>query len=232
LSLKLADVLQVQEGFEAMMRFLVKEFSCENLLCYVELSQYVATWQPPINPSTINQRSVEYDEDTNTVTTFNEEISDNITTSMHIQMQGQSPTNKHYKTSSMHDAMAMARLDDAHSSEQLQSAQFAYFENPEFEDELAHYEYIMQKYIYDSACLQINISGGLRHEAQTVSPGMDSVRIIQLINDIRAELWSLMRDSFTRFRATKDYKKMAEVLRTKKELENKQNAQSPRNHHH
>merc|ERR1712129_521150 len=33
------------EGFEAMMRFLVMEWSCENLLCYVELSQYENTWK-------------------------------------------------------------------------------------------------------------------------------------------------------------------------------------------
>ena len=41
---KLSDILQVQSGFEAMMRFLVKEFSCENLLCYVEATQFVLYW--------------------------------------------------------------------------------------------------------------------------------------------------------------------------------------------
>ena len=57
LSFKLGDVLQVQEGFEAMMRFLVKEFSCENLLCYVELSQYIVTWGgSPVIPQHANGR--------------------------------------------------------------------------------------------------------------------------------------------------------------------------------
>jgi len=41
----LQEVLTVQVGFEAMMRFLVKEFSCENLLCFVELCQYINTWR-------------------------------------------------------------------------------------------------------------------------------------------------------------------------------------------
>eukprot|EP01084_Bolivina_argentea_P271764 462498_1 len=155
--LKLGDILQCQEGFEAMVRFLVKEFSCENLLCYVELSQYICTW-------------------------------------------------------------AINDIDSIHSnsrSEHLKVEQFPYFENPEFEDELAHYEYIMQKYIYDSASLQINISGTLRLEAQTVVPGMESDRIIKMINAIRSELWSSMRDSFTRFRSTTEYSKLADKLQHK-----------------
>lgn len=102
--------------------------------------------------------------------------------------------------------------------EQLAVEQFEYFENPEFEDELAHYEYIMQKYVYDSACLQINISGALRNEAQLVSPGMDSVRIIKMLNAIRAELWALMRDSFTRFRSTVEYRKLADILQNHKKF--------------
>merc|ERR1711994_809205 len=44
--LTLADVLNQQEGFEALMGFLVKEFSSENLMCFVELSQYINMWQP------------------------------------------------------------------------------------------------------------------------------------------------------------------------------------------
>eukprot|EP00483_Globobulimina_turgida_P013711 UN13737 len=115
--------------------------------------------------------------------------------------------NNHNKNGSLHDIN--------HRSEQMKVERFPYFENPEFDDELTHYEYIMQKYIYDSACLQINISGALRGEAQINSPGMDNIRIIKMINCIRSELWSLMRDSFTRFRSTTEYKKLAEYLQNK-----------------
>ena len=62
---------------------------------------------------------------------------------------------------------------------------FEYFENPEFVDELTHYQYIMQKYVNDSACLQINISGGL--EVKHIKyPGPDSEEILKLFNSIRA----------------------------------------------
>lgn len=132
---------------------------------------------------------------------------------------------KHNKNGSIHEEPV--------NSTKLTVERFPYFENPEFEDELAHYEYIMQKYIYDSACLQINISGALRHEAQTLSPGMESSRIIKMINQIRAELWSLMRDSFTRFRNTADYRKFAGgLVSDKNDLKrkaDKNNHHSPRN---
>ena len=39
-----------------MMRFLVKEFSCENLLCYVELSQYIVAWTPRNRPIATNKQ--------------------------------------------------------------------------------------------------------------------------------------------------------------------------------
>ena len=40
----LSNILQVQKGFEAVMRFLLKEFSCENLLCYVEATLFLIEW--------------------------------------------------------------------------------------------------------------------------------------------------------------------------------------------
>ena len=103
---------------------------------------------------------------------------------------------------------------------------FDYFEIPQFSDELTHYEYIMQKYVKDSACLQINISGGLRSDAHrmpavnTALHTPDSEEILKLFNNIRAELWQLMRDSYTRFRATADYKKLCELLANKPEFQN------------
>ena len=42
---------------------------------------------------------------------------------------------------------------------------FEYFESPEFCDWISHYEYIMQKYLYDYANFQMNISGSLRRDA-------------------------------------------------------------------
>lgn len=40
------QVLSIQDGFEALMRFLVKEFSCDNLLAFVELTQFINRWSP------------------------------------------------------------------------------------------------------------------------------------------------------------------------------------------
>merc|ERR1719203_2054560 len=81
--------------------------------------------------------------------------------------------------------------------------------------ELDHFEYIMQKYIYDSATLQINISSAMRLEAATVSPGMDSERLVKMMNQIKSELHTNMKDSFARFKNTPEFNKLAEVLQNK-----------------
>eukprot|EP01084_Bolivina_argentea_P196868 337461_1 len=221
LYLKLGDILQCQEGFEAMMRFLVGEFSCENLLCYVELSQYICTWgQQTIHNSINNNINNDIEEDCTLVNQMNIQLGSSSHQSSHQSSNGINSNiingnGTHDRNGTIHDITAN---DNNHRSAQIKVEQFPYFENPEFEDELAHYEYIMQKYIYDSACLQINISGALRLEAQTVSPGMDNERIIKMINAIRSELWSLMRDSFTRFRSTTEYSKLADKLQHKSEF--------------
>eukprot|EP01083_Nonionella_stella_P297340 1009802_1 len=222
LYLKLGDILQCQEGFEAMMRFLVGEFSCENLLCYVELSQYICTWgQQTIHNSINNSINNDIEEDCTLVNQMNIQLGSSSHQSSHQSSNGINSNiingngATHDRNGTIHDITAN---DNNHRSAQIKVEQFPYFENPEFEDELAHYEYIMQKYIYDSACLQINISGALRLEAQTVSPGMDNERIIKMINAIRSELWSLMRDSFTRFRSTTEYSKLADKLQHKSEF--------------
>eukprot|EP01083_Nonionella_stella_P063327 164555_1 len=222
-SLRLGDILQEQQGFEAMMRFLVKEFSCENLLCYVELSQYITRWVDEAEPRrNVQQRSNDYDEENGM---YIED--DTSATDQHIQSVQSSAlsSNIHKKHKSIHDL----HMDEHHAAiaEQKKVERFPYFENPDFLDELTHYGYIMQKYIYDSACLQINISGQLRHDAQRMSPGPDSAKIIQMINQIRGELWGLMRDSFTRFRTTDDYKRLADKLHKKKP----ERFGSPRNTH-
>jgi len=225
LQFKLNDILRVQEGFEAMMRFLVKEFSCENLLCYVELSQYMMTWgQLPVIPpertrgDPMAYSNLQSDHDDDASITAEQRRANNNNVRINVGSHNKNGSN----------------VDIRGPSDGIEVERFEYFENPEFSDELTHYQYIMQKYVNDSACLQINISGGLRGDAHRMSPGPDSEEILKLFNNIRAELWQLMRDSFTRFRATTEYKKLAEVLanipKFKAKINNGQS--SPRNHNH
>ena len=94
----------------------------------------------------------------------------------------------------------------------------------------------MQKYVNDSACLQINISGGLRSSCHRIGTdrGPPEEVILKMFKDIREELWQLMRDSFTRFRATVEYKKLCEVLVNLPKFQErvKNGHSSPRHHEH
>ena len=44
-NVSLRTVLASKEGFEVFMDFLVSEYSTENLLCYIELTQFLRKWQ-------------------------------------------------------------------------------------------------------------------------------------------------------------------------------------------
>lgn len=44
-NVSLSTVLACKEGFELFMDFLVAEYSTENLLCYIELTQFLRKWQ-------------------------------------------------------------------------------------------------------------------------------------------------------------------------------------------
>merc|ERR1719474_178274 len=113
--------------------------------------------------------------------------------------------------------------------------EFRYFTDPDFKEQIVHYDYIMQKYVHDAASLQINISSELRRQClklapgSGVSPGVDTSRIVTMIKAIRSELWVLMRDSFSRFKRTSDYRKLVEVLATKTDrYKHGHSASSPR----
>ena len=137
--LNLQDILKTQEGFEAMMRFLSKEYSAENLLCYVQISQYISMWA------------------------------------------GESD---------------------------IELYTFPYFKNRSWDNELTHYLYLCEKYITLGSEFEVNIPYSLRKEAESVSPGIDSERIIKVCNSIGEALWVLMLHSFSRFKQTAQYKRL------------------------
>merc|ERR1712154_255786 len=111
------------------------------------------------------------------------------------------------------DNFSMDSVTDVYDNDE-EMIKFDYFKAPDFFAELDHFEYIMQKYIYDSATLQINISSAMRLESATVSPGMDSDRLIKMMKQIRNELHTNMKDSFGRFKNTDEFNKLAEVLQS------------------
>ena len=46
---------------------------------------------------------------------------------------------------------------------------------------------------------------------------MDSDRLIGMMKQIRYQLWQLMGDSFTRFKNTEEFFKLAEILQSRRQ---------------
>ena len=152
-SLRMRDVLQIQEGFEAMMRFLVKEFSCENLLAYVEVTQYLQA-APKYAKKLQQTAGLLSDEELVNMDPEDHSMPVSAMRNM-VDSQSNSPS----------DRAGHFSMDDLGKYGNNELDKFSYFQPPKFFAELDHFEYIMQKYIYDSATLQINISSQIRLEA-------------------------------------------------------------------
>lgn len=213
--------------------------SGENLLCYVELSQYITQWAPLENQRTDSQfggvvqfrcphPQFRFDFVENTKKTKKKRYFENgreysgVNGTGYSEMNGTSPVP--YTEDSLQHQVGLKGVDS-----------FPYFMNPEFKEQIDHYDYIMQKYVHESASLEINISSDLRRKClklapgSGMSPGVDTSRIVTMINAIRGELWVLMRDSFTRFKTTPDYRKLVEAMSTKTDrYKHGHSASSPR----
>merc|ERR1712176_941136 len=85
---------------------------------------------------------------------------------------------------------------------------FDYFECPEFHNDLDHWEYLMQKYVFDSATLQINISSQMRQGILQMVGGADTTYLMRTCDEIRRELWHLLLDSYSRFSTSGEYLKL------------------------
>eukprot|EP01084_Bolivina_argentea_P269965 458932_1 len=255
--LKLKDILKNQDGFEATMRFLVGEFSCENLLCFVELSQYLHAWgiYDPVmqtqeksrmrcemmitgylregcterykcNPLLYDMLIFPDDLIAMVIAYYyrlyfgdNQYAKEQIGNNNLMKILDRKDNTNTLEATQFLIEMAnvdltqhIHRKDDNNQIDSiLEELDFDYFQNPEFNDQFSHWEYINQKYIYDSCCLQINISGALRVEAQNndnVKGDMVTGEMYSVAKRVLSELWSLMEDSYTRFMDTTEYSKL------------------------
>ena len=81
-----------------------------------------------------------------------------------------------------------------------------------FKETKHHYEHLKQKYISNSAQYTIKISDELKGKVNRVANAPDQKEILSLFTDIKFELLHLIDDSFTRFKKTNEYKRLAEFL--------------------
>eukprot|EP01083_Nonionella_stella_P233052 821525_1 len=158
---RLEDILQFYSGYAVMMRFLMRELSCENLMCYIELTQFVSRWQ------------------------------------------------------------AVCGTDDSYDTDHGPPP-YEYFEylcfaeSPlDFDDDLLHWEYIAQKYLYVSSRLHPNISEALENRGDNWTPGAPLDSVLHIANNIKGKIWVLLRDSFTRFKITPEFARMITALSLK-----------------
>eukprot|EP01084_Bolivina_argentea_P132626 234058_1 len=186
-SFSLSYVLSIEDGFNAMMRFLGHELCSQNLLCYVELSQYITIWStkqelspfsPIIDPNTYLPLIWGF------VRLNDEQYNLNIHVDVSLLIL-------------CYFKKLYVFIDE-----------FPFFEMPYFEKEIWHFTYIEQKYIMDSACLKINICSELMDEFYIPRRVDDLEYVCNTLNKIRAELWSLLLDSFSKFITTKEYEKL------------------------
>merc|ERR1711933_9180 len=70
----------------------------------------------------------------------------------------------------------------------------------------------MQKYVWNDAIFPVNISHELRELTKQESPGNQTEDLLAEICRIRAEIWSLLKESFVRFKATEDYRKLTVII--------------------
>ncbi|ETO26100.1 hypothetical protein RFI_11038 [Reticulomyxa filosa] len=83
-----------------------------------------------------------------------------------------------------------------------------------------YWQYLMYKYFFPSASLQINIPGGLRAQimatnkfkGKSADKSSSELKTLyeELCHDVRKELWALMSASFTRFYSTPKFKVFAQ----------------------
>lgn len=85
---------------------------------------------------------------------------------------------------------------------------FDFFQMPCFENDLDHWDYLMQKYIVSEAEFNIPLSYPLRSELTKMARGADTNYLIERCHMIKSESWHLLRDSYRRFQKTDEYKKL------------------------
>merc|ERR1712129_655367 len=99
--------------------------------------------------------------------------------------------------------------------DKMEKIKFDYFTSPIFESDsiLDHFDYLVTKYVKHHAELEINISRILRH-VMTGMPtsGADANCLLQRANDVRKELWLLLKHSFSRFKSNDEHRKLVRYM--------------------
>eukprot|EP01084_Bolivina_argentea_P196870 337464_1 len=189
LSSTLSFLLKTQIGFEAFIRFLVKENNVENLLFFVELSQYITNW---------------WVTNSNKKKHFGEMIEPNIYLPLIWGFMRVNGEEYNIVIPQEIGVLVLCFFKKLYVNECVEQREFPYFENPEFEDKICHFEYLMQKYIYDSACLQISLPDDMEKVFLRVDIG-DNEEINRMFA-LKVYIWNVLLDGFARFMQTEQYK--------------------------
>eukprot|EP01083_Nonionella_stella_P031007 84965_1 len=202
----LLDILECQDGFESMMRFLVGESLCQHMLCYVECSQFVHKWAPFHDEEACAYR--------------NKRIYLPLIWGYIRQQQSLViPDDITLLVLSYYKKLYVS-LDVRHSM----ANKFLFFEHLTFDTHAANYRYLIRKYISDTATFNVCLSDKLtlkmldmvQHGHQIQSPDSENVAtpfVIDLVNAAREELWNVILNAFLKFQDTNDYVTLAKEIR-------------------
>ena len=189
---RLVDVLSDPEGFNFFVMHLMKEFSTENVLAVVEMTQYRLYYQNMEWNSDLISRPIQvYSNGYNGHNAYNG----------HNGYNGSNGA-----MSPFHDNNARNRLMQI--PEHVPKSEVLYDWELEMVDKVRH---LVEKYIEEGARFQLNISGMERKEVldkyqQLILGTMGEIEGQYIFDSVRNSIMNLMGDSLRRFETTREYK--------------------------